>query len=57
MHEIGHTQDLKHCPDQSCIMRAAEGKITWMNSRDSVVVVQKNAKKGLEVRMIVFRFK
>ena len=26
LHEIGHTQDLKHCPDQSCIMRAAEGK-------------------------------
>jgi archaemetzincin len=26
LHEIGHTQNLKHCPDQGCIMRDAEGK-------------------------------
>lgn len=26
IHEIGHTQGLKHCPKKSCFMRDAEGK-------------------------------
>jgi len=26
IHELGHTQGLKHCPDKSCFMRDAEGK-------------------------------
>lgn len=26
IHEIGHTQGLKHCPEKSCFMRDAEGK-------------------------------
>ncbi|MCD1116614.1 matrixin family metalloprotease [Chryseobacterium turcicum] len=26
IHEIGHTQGLKHCPERSCFMRDAEGK-------------------------------
>ncbi len=27
LHELGHTEGLPHCPDRSCIMRDAEGKI------------------------------
>ena len=26
IHELGHTQGLKHCPDKTCFMRDAEGK-------------------------------
>ena len=26
IHEIGHTQGLKHCPEKSCFMRDADGK-------------------------------
>ncbi|WP_261511219.1 matrixin family metalloprotease [Chryseobacterium paludis] len=26
IHEIGHTQGLKHCPEKKCFMRSAEGK-------------------------------
>lgn len=26
IHELGHTQGLKHCPEKSCFMRDAEGK-------------------------------
>ena len=25
LHELGHTEGLDHCPDQSCLMRDAEG--------------------------------
>ncbi len=28
IHELGHTQGLKHCPDKTCFMRDAEGKNT-----------------------------
>lgn len=27
LHELGHTEGLPHCPDKSCIMRDAEGKM------------------------------
>ncbi len=26
LHELGHTQNLPHCPETTCFMRAAEGK-------------------------------
>ncbi|ASW76252.1 hypothetical protein IQ37_16755 [Chryseobacterium piperi] len=26
IHELGHTQGLKHCPEKTCFMRSAEGK-------------------------------
>lgn len=26
IHELGHTQGLKHCPEKTCLMRDAEGK-------------------------------
>lgn len=26
VHELGHTQGLKHCPEKTCFMRSAEGK-------------------------------
>lgn len=26
IHELGHTQGLKHCPEKKCFMRSAEGK-------------------------------
>lgn len=26
IHELGHTQGLKHCPEKTCFMRDAEGK-------------------------------
>jgi archaemetzincin len=26
IHELGHTQGLKHCPVNDCLMRDAEGK-------------------------------
>jgi len=27
LHELGHTEGLPHCPEKSCLMRDAEGKI------------------------------
>jgi archaemetzincin len=29
LHELGHTQGLKHCPIKSCLMRDAAGKDHW----------------------------
>lgn len=31
LHELGHTYGLQHCPDQSCLMKDAEGKMTLDN--------------------------
>ena len=29
LHELGHTQGLKHCPTKNCFMRDAKGKDHW----------------------------
>ena len=34
IHELGHTQGLKHCPDKTCFMRDAEGKNPTDEERD-----------------------
>ncbi|MBK6834795.1 MAG: matrixin family metalloprotease [Bacteroidetes bacterium] len=33
IHELGHTQGLKHCPDKTCIMTDAEGKNNTENEK------------------------
>lgn len=44
IHELGHTQGLKHCPDKTCFMRDAEGK----NPTDEEKDFCKNCKKVLK---------
>ena len=34
IHELGHTQGLKHCPDKTCFMRDAEGKNPTNEEKD-----------------------
>lgn len=43
IHELGHTQGLKHCPNKKCFMRDAEGK----NPTDYEKDFCKNCKKVL----------
>lgn len=44
IHEIGHTQGLKHCPEKTCFMRDAEGK----NHTDEEVAFCDNCKNFLK---------
>lgn len=34
IHELGHTQGLKHCPEKTCFMRDAEGKNPTNEEKD-----------------------
>ena len=34
IHELGHTQGLKHCPDKTCFMRDAEGENPTNEEKD-----------------------
>jgi len=43
IHELGHTQGLKHCPEKTCFMRDAEGK----NHTDEETDFCKNCKIAL----------
>lgn len=43
VHELGHTQGLKHCPSKKCFMRSAEGK----NPNDEETGFCENCKKAL----------
>lgn len=44
IHELGHTQGLKHCPEKTCFMRDAEGE----NHTDEETDFCKNCKKVLQ---------
>jgi archaemetzincin len=55
IHELGHTQGLKHCPDKTCIMTDAEGKNNTENEKGfckKCVTVLKA--KGFIVEKLVF---
>ena len=44
IHELGHTQGLKHCPEKTCFMRDAEGE----NHTDEETDFCKNCEKVLQ---------
>ena len=46
IHELGHTQGLKHCPEKTCFMRDAEGK----NHTDEETDFCKNCKIALIIK-------
>jgi len=46
IHEIGHTQGLKHCSEKSCFMRDAEGK----NPTDEEIDFCNNCKNFLKAK-------
>ena len=41
IHELGHTQGLKHCPDKTCFMRDAEGKNPTNEEKDFCQICKK----------------
>lgn len=46
IHELGHTQGLKHCPEKTCFMRDAEGK----NHSDELKAFCNSCKQHLIIR-------